>query len=456
MKKTAALILAALLILSAVLASCESQPAVVTVTDQPTEPAGTVTEEETETETETDPVTESETEADPGPEDTVLNYDDVKALWISQFDMSSVYTSGGKQRGEAEFTKYLCKILDNTVKNNYNTIIFQVRPYADSMYPSDICPPCGMVTGNYGTPHDYDPFEILVREAHARDLSVQAWINPMRAMLEKEIVLVSDEYRIKQWYNDKDLRRKYLSVVSGRVYLNVGEAEVRELIIAGAAELLEKYDVDGLHMDDYFYPTTETSFDAKTYSEYRSSGGKKDLASFRKECLSQLVKGLYDATKSSNKSRLFGISPAGNMNTVLNSHYADVRTWCGKEGYIDYICPQVYFGLEHATMAFDKVCEQWQKIIKCDGVKLIIGMSLGKAKSGYDQYAGSGKNEWAQHKDILLRCLQYTEGLEKCTGVAYFCYQYFYDPLSGAEERATLKERENFIPYLETISWRKA
>ena len=452
MKKTG--ITAALLAALLLLAACASVPASVTdltETETEEETTATVTAEETAEEL-TEETTEEQTEE---PQATHLNYTNMKALWISQFDMSGIYTNSGKQRGKEEFTKLLCRVLDNTVKNHYNTVIFQVRPYADSMYPSDICPPCYIASGSYAKELEYDPFEILIEEAHKRDLSVQAWINPMRAMLEKEIKLVSDEYTIKQWYNDKDVRRKYLPVVSERVYLNVGEKEVRDLIVSGAVELLARYDVDGLHMDDYFYPTTDTSFDQKTYSEYKSNGGKKNLAAFRKECLSELVKALYDATKDSGADRIFGISPAGNMQTVLNSHFADVKTWCGEPGYIDYICPQVYFGMEHATMAFKSVCDKWQSIIKTDEVKLIIGMSLGKAKSGYDQYAGSGKNEWAEHKDILLRCLQYTETLPKCRGVAYFCYQYFYNPVSGAEENATKAEREKFIPYLETISWQK-
>ena len=448
MKKTTltAALLAALLLLT----SCASVPASVTdITETETEDTA-LTDTPAETETE-----ETSKEQETEPENEHLNYTDMKALWISQFDMASVYVKNGSQRDKEEFKKLLCKILDNTVKNHYNTVIFQVRPYADSMYPSDIYPPCYITTGSYANAHEYDPFEILIEEAHKRDLSVQAWINPMRAMLEKEIKLVSDDYTIKQWYNDKDLKRKYLPVVSERVYLNVGEKEVRDLIVSGAVELLSRYDVDGLHMDDYFYPTTETSFDQKTYSEYKSNGGKKNPAAFRKECLSELVKALYDATKASGADRLFGISPAANMQTVLNSHFADVKTWCKEPGYIDYICPQVYFGFEHKSMAFDSVCEQWQSIIKTDSVSLIIGMSLGKAKSGYDQYAGSGQNEWAEHKDVLLRCLQYTETLEKCRGVAYFCYQYFYNPVSGAEESATKTEREKFIPYLETVSWQK-
>ena len=423
--------------------------------------AETVTDAETETAPEqtagsdTETVTETAAETEP-PEEEVkyVNHADMKAMWISQFDMANVYVKNGKQRSEAEFTKLLKRILDNVARNHYNTIIFQVRPYADSMYPSDVCPPCYIASGGYGTELEYDPFEILIKEAHERGFSVQAWINPMRAMLVKEIKLVSDRYTIKQWYDDSRLRSLYLPVVSDRVYLNIGEPEVRDLIVRGAEELLQRYDVDGLHMDDYFYPTTDTSFDAKTFSNFRDGGGKGDLAKFRRESLSALIHSLYEAVKASGEGRIFGISPAGNMQTVINSHYADVRTWCRDDGYLDYICPQVYFGFEHATVPFDQTCEKWQSIIKNDNVSLIIGMSLGKAKSGIDNYAGKGKNEWSEHKDILLRCLQFTQTLEKCRGVAYFCYQYFYDPAGGAEERATKAERDNFVPYLETITWR--
>ena len=456
-KKT--IITALFLVLCTVLSACapavsaDTEPATVIQTAAPTEK---VTEAPTEpaTEPQTEAVTtEASTEAPPEEENKALNYSDMKAMWLSQFDLNGVYTGTRGQRAEDDFREKLSVVLDNVVKNHYNTVIVQCRPYADSMYPSDICPPCYLVTGKYSKEFTYDPFAIIVEEAHKRDLSVQAWINPMRAMQESEIKQVSDKYRIRQWYDDAEKRKEYLPIVSGRVYLNIGYEEVRRLIIDGAVELLTRYGVDGLHMDDYFYPTTDSSFDSGAYKAYKKDGGKLALAEFRKDALSKLVSELYRVTKESGEGRIYGISPAGNINTVRSSHYADVDRWCKEDGYIDYICPQVYFGLEHQNYGFKKVCDTWSGIIKNGKVKLIIGMSLGKAKAGYDQYAGSGKNEWAEHKDVLLRCLQYTETLEKCRGVAYFCYQYFYDPVSGAEETATKKERENFVPYLESITW---
>lgn len=418
----------------------------------PEQSADETTAVETTTEETTEEVTKDPMEGITNPY-TPLNYEDMKAMWLSQYDLSSVYCSSGTQRNESGYRAYVEKILDNVKANGFNTVIVQVRPNADSMYPSDYYPMSKYVVGSYGLKAKYDPFAIMVEEAHERELSVQAWINPMRAMSTSEISAVSNDFLIKKWYKDNSKRGKYVVANGNNYYLNPAYEDVRALIINGARELMLKYNVDGLHMDDYFYPTDDASFDSAAYKEYKANGGTKTLLNFRKENLNLLVSGLYSAVKEINKDMIFGISPAGNINNVRGDG-ADVDTWCSTEGYIDYICPQVYFGLEHQTYDFVKVCKTWQNLIKTDSVKLIIGMTLGKAKSKVDNYAGTGKNEWAEHDDVLKRCLEYTATLDKCTGVAYFCYQYFYNPTSGAEESATKKERDNFIPLLKNIAWK--
>jgi uncharacterized lipoprotein YddW (UPF0748 family) len=309
------------------------------------------------------------------------------------------------------------------------------------------------VVGSYGKDATYDPFAIIIEMAHERQLSVQAWINPMRAMTTSEIGSVSNKYKIKKWFSSSDTKGKYVVANGSNYYLNVAYEDVRNLIIEGARELLEKYDVDGLHMDDYFYPTEDTSFDLPAYAAYVKGGGKKDLKGFRRECLNALVSGLYATVKDVDERIIFGISPAGNINNVRRD-CADVDTWCANPGYIDYICPQVYFGLEHQNYDFVTVCKTWSDLIKTDSVKLIVGMTLGKAKSGVDNYAASGKNEWANNKDVLKRCLEHTRSLDKCIGVAYFCYQYYYNPVSGSEVSETKTERNNFIPVLKEITWK--
>ena len=369
-----------------------------------------------------------------------LNYPEMKAMWLSQYDLNPVYTDGGHQRSEKSYRTLIRRILENVKGMGLNTVIVQLRPDADSMYPSEVAPPSAYVTGGYNTGFKYDPLSILIEEAHALSLSVHGWINPLRAMTAEKITGVSDAFRLGEWYRDKTKNGTFLVTVDGRVYLNPAYEEVRELILDGAAEILANYDVDGLHMDDYFYPTTDASFDS---AAYRKNGKGKELGAFRREQLNLLVSGLWSLTKEICPSALFGISPAGETDRVYYEHCADIYTWGAKEGYVDYLCPQIYWGFEHDTCAYDKMCQKWISIAKSDSVRLVIGMTLGKAVSGGDAYAGSGKNEWSEHKDILSRCVTYAGEQKKITGISFFCYQYCFDPVTGTPNSATATERKN-------------
>ncbi len=407
----------------------------------------------------TEKKTEKQTEKEPEDDDMtggykVLNYDDMKAMWLSQFDLQSVYTSGGTQRTKADFTALMTTILNNVKANGFNTIFLQLRPNADSIYPSEVYPPSKYSLGAYGKSFTYDPVEIIVELARERKLSVHGWINPLRGMSDDEIKSVPDTYTIRKWYNDNIKKQTYLYKHSNGIwYLNPAYEDVRNLILDGAREAVEKYSLDGLHMDDYFYPTTDEKFDSAAYSQYKKEGGTLSLADWRRNNLNLLISAMYSVTKDVNEKALYGISPAGNWNTVYDSHYADMKTWCSKAGYIDYICPQVYFGLEHQTFDFVKTSKQWQSYITNPSVKLIIGVTFGKALSGTDAYAGSGKNEWSEHKDIMKRCLEATKDLTKCTGMSVFCYQYFYDPVNGTPVSGTAQERASFVPLLKEITW---
>lgn len=389
----------------------------------------------------------------------VLNYSDMKAMWLSQYDLNKVYCTDSGQRSEQSFKKLIVKILENVKSVGMNTIIVQVRPNADSMYPSEYYPMSAYVVGSYGKDADYDPFAIIVEEAHKLELSVHAWINPLRGMTDTNIKKVSDKYQIKKWYDDNATRGKQLVKNGNNWYLNPAYEEARQLIIDGACEIIENYNVDGLHMDDYFYPTQDSSFDSAAYSAYVKSGGRESLEDWRRSNLNALVSGLWRMVKEHDKGIIFGISPAGNYDTVYNKQYADIYEWCSTEGYIDYICPQVYFGLEHGSYDFEKVSKKYQSMIKTDSVTLIIGMTLGKAVSGSrgetDKYAGSGASEWIKNRDVLKRELEMTKSFEKCSGVAYFCYQYFFDPVSGSPISDAREEREAFLPLLKEISWQK-
>ena len=380
----------------------------------------------------------------------VLLYRDVKAMWLSQFDLVEIYRDGNRQREEGDFTARMEQVLDLVKEQGFNTVFLQIRPYADSMYPSGLYPLSACVTGQIGGAAAYDPVEIIVELAHTRGLSIHGWINPLRAMTEQEMETLSTDFTLRQWYGDEALRGKYIVSVGGRWYLNPAYEPVRGLILAGAQEALSLYDFDGLHMDDYFYPTTETWFDA---AAYEAAGSAVSLEDFRREQISILVKALCEATHGSREGRIFGISPAGNVETVYHSQYAEVYRWCAEAGYLDYICPQVYFGLEHGSHDFVKVCQLYRDMIETDSVSLIIGMTFGKAFTREDPWAGTGKDEWKNSRNILARCLETTKELEKCRGVAVFSYQYLFDPLTGEPIPETEAERAAFVGILKDISW---
>lgn len=375
----------------------------------------------------------------------IINFDNIKGIWVSQYDMAEVYVKNGYQRPKTEYISLVKTIITNIKNLGFNTIIYQIRPFGDSMYDSDYYTPSRFVTGSYDRGFTYDPVEIFVTQAKAQGLSVQAWINPMRLMTTEEIKLVPEGNVLKKWYNQGQLPE-----VNGRLYLDVSRPQARELIVNGATEALTKYSFDGLHMDDYFYPTSDPAFDKEAFSQ----SGYDDLTKYRKDSLNALVSSLYKAVKEVDERLIFGISPAGNLKTVVKTYYADVYEWCSKAGYIDYIMPQVYFGLLHGSCPFVQTVKDWAGIITNGTTKLYVGMTLGKAVSGsqgnIDTYAvtDEGKNEWINNKNVLKQCVEFLKGYDKAAGYCFFCYQYFYHPVTGVVNQYSQTEVEAFLPVM--------
>ncbi len=379
----------------------------------------------------------------------VLNYDYIKAIWLSQFDLYNIYTEDGKQRNIEDFEKNVQDIILNIKSLGFNTIILQIRPNGDSFYQSDIYPPSKYVAGSYSGEIQYDPTEIITEIAHSNSISVQAWINPYRCMSEKEIVEIDDDYLIKKWYDEQN---SILVLYNGYYYLNPYYKKTNELIVSGVKEILDKNTFDGLHIDDYFYPTDSEDFDQNEYKEYIDSGGKLSLDNFRRNNVNILVSEIYSTAKEHNSDLLFGISPAGNIERNYNQLYADIYAWCSETGYIDYISPQIYFGLEHQTHPFDRVFSDWCNLIKNDDIKLVVGMTLEKAYTKEDKWAGNGSNEWKKQNDIIRRCILITETNKKCQGLSFFSYQFFFDPITNHRIKETYNETENFLPQFITKS----
>jgi uncharacterized lipoprotein YddW (UPF0748 family) len=207
-------------------------------------------------------------------------------------------------------------------------------------------------------------------------------------------------------------------------------------------------------MDDYFY-FGETKFDEVELKQAIVKDATMTLKKFRYNNLSTLVSGIYSAIKAENKNVLFGISPAGNLDQMETKYYADMNTWLSKDGYLDYIMPQIYFGMEHQSWSFPTTYQRWSEITTNPKIKFMAGMSLGKALAGAsgsgDQYAGTGRNEWIDNKDVFKKCFEYSVQQPNYDGYAIFCYQYFWHPISGKEVSETAEEIKNCKSYFTDI-----
>lgn len=144
------------------------------------------------------------------------------------------------------------------------------------------------------------------------------------------------------------------------------------------------YNVDGIHFDDYFYPTTDSDFDAEQYDAYRNAGGTLERDDWRRENVSALVSGCYDAAHEYGVR--FGISPQGNLQNNYDSQYSDVARWLNEPGFVDYLMPQVYWGLTYYggnnSMAFENCIRQWLDLPRLDTVALYVGLGAYRIGDG--------------------------------------------------------------------------
>lgn len=375
-----------------------------------------------------------------------INYEQMKGIWLSQFDMQSLYQTSGKQTNETAFTLIVDKICAGVAAAGFNTIIVQLRPNGDSFYPSDLYCPSKYVVGLYGAEFDYDMLRIFIKTAHDYGLSFHGWVNPMRLMSASEITYVSEDYVIGKWYNDEEQRNAHLAKSGDLYYLIPGVQENQQLVWDGVTEICTNYNIDAIHIDDYFYPTTDKSFDREHFlTQADNFGGDNDysLRLYRLDMVNQLVAGMYDAVKAVDEDIWFGISPAGNIDNNLSTLYASVTTWCSTPGFCDYIVPQVYWGFEHSTngLKFDNCCENWAKYNTAEEVRLVIGIGIYRISDTSDEFA-----EYRKYDDVTKRQLEYVENMEKADGFVLYSFGNLFDNSGSLKNGSIKKERENFIP----------
>lgn len=346
------------------------------------------------------------------------------AVWLSYLELRQML--GG--RDAATFTAAATETLAALHDLGTTDLLLQVRPFGDAIYPSELFPPSAVASGTYNVPLSYDPLPILIDMAHGMGMKIHGWINPLRLATAEELATLPADAPLGRWLGTDVIR-----MVNGRGYLNPACPEAREMICDGVTELL-RYDLDGIHLDDYFYPTTDPSFDESAYR----AAGEVPLAAFRREQVSLLVSELYARVKETKPDVLFGISPAGNIQNDEEKLYADVIRWGSESGFVDYLMPQLYFGYAHETLPFSQALAEWKAICTDQNVALWAGLACYKAGQE-DRYAGAGQNEWRTDPDILARQVGELLADKQVAGIALYRAGTVLSPEAGIQTEAVGK-----------------
>lgn len=321
---------------------------------------------------------------------TVVNID-----WPSS-DTSKIENNYQRvQKSKEELIEYL----DKAVEMKLNAVFFQVGPSGDAFYKSNIVPWSRYLTGTFGKDPGFDPLDFIIDEGHKRNLEIHAWFNPYRISMDTKDTTKKSLQIDKSIYKDHP---EWIRTSAGRFVLDPGIPEARLWVIKRVMEVVNNYDVDGVHFDDYFYNENfigelkdEGTF--KTYNKEQF----KNTGDFRRNNTYLLIKELSSSVRASKSWVKFGISPAGvwgnkkdghtdgsNTNTSYTNYevnFADTKKWV-KEELIDYIAPQIYFSFANPRAPYDEVASWWTKVCDNRKVHLYIGNALYKVNEDPDQY----------------------------------------------------------------------
>jgi len=293
-------------------------------------------------------------------------------------------------------------MLDKAAAMKLNTVFVHARAFSDAFYKSELFPWSHKLTGIQGQAPTVDPLEYVVKAGHQRGLRVEAWINPYRISNTTELThsLALNNPAVK-WLGDPDKVIHYEANNEECLIYNPASPEVRNLITDGILEIVNNYDVDGIHFDDYFY--------------VGSTGQNLDEA-YKKNQVNALVRQVYSAVKAANPALTFGISPAGNISNCLAAG-ADVETWLSQDGYVDYVCPQIYWTHQNrlASAQFDNCLNNWLAMKQNPRVKMYVGLALYRTSLSI-----SGDPGWENRSDNLMTQLRSMRATGQCSGFILF------------------------------------
>lgn len=375
------------------------------------------------------------TEPSPSPIESSLKADTPEyGMWWSYRD----YERDLKDKTEEEARAIIDQALANMQSLGINRVYVHAVSFTDAFYDSAIYP-----RSLYLGQGSYDALKLFTQLGHQRGMKIDAWINPMRSLTVEEAAAANVNPTIAGWIQENNER---IRQVKGRYYLNPAYDECRRLITSVVQEILEKEDVDGIHMDDYFYPAgVEKKFDAYVFSLEQEKNPEMTLEDFRRQSVNRLVQSIHDTVKAKSPSLLYAVSPAGNMENNHRQIYAWPEDWV-KAGSVDALMPQIYWGFAHPIKPFTETLQEWQTLTAGTEVRMIPGLAAYKIGKP-DYYASDqASQEWVEQSDILGR--QTTQALAAgCQGAAYFDYGTLFAPADEIKENV-----ENEIVHIKSAT----
>ena len=338
----------------------------------------------------------------------------------------------------------LDKIIETAIKLKLNTLLLQVHPCSDALYSSDMFP----VSKFLSTEKElyFDPLEYMVTECHKNGISIFAWMNPFRVTVkkyyDKNIALNELDNKI-----GPGTTPELLILYDGRLYYDLGEPQVKEIISSSIEEIITGYAIDGIVFDDYFYPyptETDTFDDSKSFNNY-STGESRD--EWRRNNINEIIKECFNTVKKNDQSVLFGIAPfgiwkngnggrSGSFTAGLESYsaiYCDSLAWIDG-GYIDFVSPQLYWDSETAS-SFNALYRWWNEILDGTGVVFIPSLSVYKYE-----------NDWKNPSGIMTCQITSLRKTQSYGGAFYYGFKQISNNTNGvAEEIIKINNSDNSI-----------
>ena len=354
----------------------------------------------------------------PTQEDYIRQSKQFRGLWVST--VSNIDYPSKRGLSAEELAKEADEILDRAAALHFTAIFLQVRPMGDAFYPSKLYPWSSFVTGEQGVAPDknFDVLGYWVKAAHSRGLELHAWINPYRVTVgKKELEDLAEDNPARQ---HPDWTFKH----GDRFYLNPGIPEARKHVVQGIAEIVRNYDVDGVHIDDYFYPERKIEEDSETYKKY--GRGIDNIEDWRRDNVNRFIAEAANAIHQIRKDVVWSVSPAGiwankdshplgsetRGNQCYFNLYADVRKWI-KEETIDAVIPQIYWHIGFEIADFSILTDWWSDVVADTDVKLYVGVAA------YRLDPNSKTEAWRDLKE-LDRQLDYMAASPEVDGQVFF------------------------------------